>query len=71
MVVIVVFFSLLGCRFRLRIRVGDNEKEITFLLRDNSVMTVAPHTCDLLMSMVGFMHSTLQVVFCFGGCVLS
>jgi hypothetical protein len=68
--VVIIVFSLFGCRFRLKIRVVDNEKEVTFLLKDYFVMMVAPHTCDLLMSMVGFMHCTMHLVFCFGGCGL-
>jgi hypothetical protein len=67
-------------RFRLKIRVGNNEKETIFLLSDCvsmmvaqntcDVLMVAHDTCDVLMSLVGFMQCTMhgvcfiQVFFC-------
>lgn len=51
--------------FRLNIWVGNNEKETIFLLSDCVSMMVAQDTCDVLMSLVGFMQCTLQVVVLF------
>lgn len=46
-------------KFRLKIKVGNNEKQTTFLLCDCVATMVAWDTCNILVSLVGFVQFTL------------
>jgi hypothetical protein len=49
-------------KFRLKIRVGNNEKE-TIFLSDCVSMMVAQDTCDVLMSLVGLCNAQCRLLF--------
>jgi hypothetical protein len=59
---LIILVFICYCRFRLKISVGSVEKETIFLLSDRVAMEAAPYTCDLLMSLVGFVQYTRHVV---------
>lgn len=54
-------------RFRLKIRAGNVAEEKIFLLYDDLVKTIAPYTCDLLMSFVTYIKYTMQISIVLNG----
>jgi hypothetical protein len=58
-------FSFSLCRLRLRLDVGDLDRDASFVCYDDVVRKIAPKVCNLLLDMVLLLFFCSYIVFCF------